>query len=454
MDEIAIRFDCPEILKRRTLVVLNLISSITQLKFRQVDSAPDIIYGEIADSCKLHIPLIDYEFAHNEWQLFNGRSRLLLPGFIQARSLAVIDNKLGIDLFKLAYLFFVEGLSGKNKPRWSLDRINTGLRHIYPFFNSYIDLFIDSLKAAGILPEFYLRPSPWPSQAQFAVGISHDIDIFKRKLPGGMIMLAGAAFSNDIPGGVGGSAVGLMSSLKSTVKFGKNPYNQLDKWPALDGSTTYFIFCGRRKSAKDPTYKIEQVARALSGFDSTGIEIALHNGIGTSGSSKELQENQQRLQELFKTEIKGIRPHYLDFELPQFWSKANSFSYSSSIGSDSVPGFTGGINHPFFGFDFDTGEITDVLELPICIMDCALFAIKDKILRERTIEDIIANCKNTNGLLVLDWHQRTAFTPDFPGWLETYEQILHKAKSAGAYIASLGEIDRLWRTQCKSVFLS
>jgi hypothetical protein len=454
MDEIAISFYCSDILKQRTKVILNLIGSVTRLRFRQVDNDADIIYGDSEQPCKLHIPEIDYVFSPEEWQQFNGRSRLIVPGFIQARSLVVTDKKLGIDLFKLAYLFLVEGLNGPNKPRWDLAQIKTGLRHVYPFFNSYIDLFIDSLKVSGILPESYQRLSPWPNDAPFAVGISHDVDILKRKLPGGVKMLGKAVFSDSIPGGVNGSLVGLTESLKSTVSIGQNPYYQFSKWQELDNSATYFIYAGHRKSSNDPTYKINQAAQAIGEFDSKRLEIALHNGIGTSGNTDALEESRDKLARQFGVEVKGIRPHYLDFELPDFWTKARGFSYSSSIGSDTLPGFTGGINQPFFGFDFHAGTMTDILELPIGVMDCALMAIKDTILRERTIEDIIANMKTSYGLLVLDWHQRTAYVPDFPGWLATYEHIIALAKDAGAYIASLGEIDSYWRTHCASVFSS
>ena len=372
-------------------------------------------------------------------------TRLVLPGFIQPRSVKVADSKLGIDIFYLAFEFLRAGLDNRQDLRWSPDKIRTSLRYIYPFFDSFVNLFVQSLKEADLLPDAFEKTSPWPRGASFALGLSHDLDILRRRIPGGAAMLVKSVFSNSVPGGVGGSIRGLLDSLTAMITFGKNPYRAFDKWFDIENNATYFIFSGKRRSSSDPTYKLRKVSRELSSFDNENYEIALHNGIGTWSDPAELAKQRSRLSDMLKTEIRGIRPHYLDFQLSDFWKNIEGFGYSSSIGSDEIPGFAGGINFPFFGIDFETCEAFDILEMPIGLMDCALFSIKDKTLRNRTLNEIIKTSIAGHGLLVLDWHVRTAYRPDFPGWLETYLHVLDEAKSAGAYIAPLGEIDKLWR---------
>ncbi|MCP4583345.1 MAG: hypothetical protein GY839_17190 [candidate division Zixibacteria bacterium] len=453
MVELTINFRCPDKAEKRAIYVLNLMASITGIRFKRVDQKADIIYGESDDAERLLIPCIEYEINDNEWSLFSDRTRLILPGFIQPHSVKVNESKWGLDIFYLAYEFLSVGLSDPGGLKWSPDKIRTKLFYIYPFFDSFINLLIESLKSAKLIPAGFQKKSPWPNGAPFALGLSHDLDILRRRLPGGITMLAKSIFSGEIPGGVEGSARGILESMAKAVTFKKNPYNAFGKWFDIEDQATYFIFAGKRHSGKDPTYKPPKTFKDLSGYDNSKYEIALHNGIKTWHDNTELQRYQSILSDVFNRDIKGVRPHFLDFRLPVFWNNLNSFSYSSSVGSDDIPGFTAGINFPFFGFDFKSCRRHDILEIPIGLMDCALFSIKDTGVRERTLNEIINISIASHGLLVLDWHNRTAYRPDFPQWFETYSQILDKAKSVGAYIAPLGEIDIIWRKHCESVFL-
>ena len=447
MVEVTIKFSCPEKVELKTTYILNLFTAISGIKFTRTDSSPDILYGAADEPCSLNVPFIEYEIMLDDWQLFNGRNRLVLPQFIQPESLKLTDRQIGLDLFSLMYSFLETGLKNIEKEIWSTDRIRTNLYFTYPFFNSYAQYLVEIMKQAQIIPESFSPASPWPVFAPFAVGLSHDLDIFKRKVPGSVRILAQAAFSDKVPGGMSGSLKGFYDSFAGAVTFGKNPYDQFDTWLKSDGSSTYFVFAGDRKSSKDPTYNPAKVGRRLKGLD---FEIALHNGIGTWKNAGDLAKAQNKLSEIFDNPIEGIRPHYLDFSLPEFWANAGGFRYSSSIGSDKVPGFSCGVNFPLQGLDLESGEPLDILEMPIGLMDCALFSIKEKILRERAIQDIINCCNSTHGLLVLDWHSRSAYEPDFPGWFATYNAILDTARAAGAYIAPLGEIARYWRNHCIS----
>jgi len=454
MVELTICFKCPELAEKKATYIINLISSITSIKFKKVDSGADITYGGNDNHVGLTVPFIEYEINSNDWILFNDRTRLVLPGFIQPESVKAKDSRFGLDIFTLIWEFLKAGLCDKQQLNWPPDRIKTKLRYIYPFFVSYVDFLIESLRLAGFLPDSFQKISPWPNNAPFALGISHDLDINRRKIPGGVKMLGKAVFSDNIPGGTAGSLIGLSHSIVSAFTVAKNPYCTFGKWFEVEPGGTYFVFAGKRRSSHDPTYKIKKVIRDLSSYDRSKFEIALHNGINTWSDSEGLSRRRSDLADLFNLDIKGIRPHYLDFHLPDFWKNLKGFSYSSSIGSDTIPGFTCGLNFPFFAFDFNTGETLDVLEMPIGLMDCSLFSVRDITLRDRTLNEILNISASSHGLLVLDWHARTAYAPDFPGWFETYLYILEKAKSAGAFIAPLGEIDAFWRKHCESVFLS
>lgn len=454
MTEISVNLQCPSAASKKTIYILNLIASITGLKFKLSEDKADIGYGNIETGCSLFIPYIEYSINLHDWHLRNHKSRLILPGFIPDEAILLKNSKVNIDIFSIMYAFLVTGLKNHNNLIWAPDKIKSNLYFIYPFFESYITYFLGLLKQSKIIPEDFKKVSPWPNNSSFAVGISHDIDIFKRKIAGSVVMLVKSLYSDEIHGGFKGSISGLADSIKSAFSRKPNPYRIIDGWFNIDKNPTFFVYTGNRQSSKDPTYKPEDVFKVLSKCENCRYELALHNGIGTWSNKEELENYRNKLSQIFQTEINGLRPHYLDCAFPDFWKNAENFSYSSSVGSDIIPGFTCGLDFPFFGFDFETGESFDILEMPINIMDCAIFLIKDKAIRDKTIDTIIQTCQTNHSLLVLDWHTRTIYEPDFPGWYDAYCQIIEIVKSAGGYIASLDEINLFWRNRCASVFLS
>lgn len=454
MAEIKIAFHCSPVMQKKASYVINLFASITGLKFVKTDNTPDIIYGDGESSAALIIPCIEYSIDGSDWLLLDGKSRLIAPNFIQADAITSDRSPMPVDIFSLMFRFLEAGLKKDGLNMWAPERFKTNLYYTYPFFMGYVEYLLRILKKTGLIDSDYRAKSPWPGEAAFALGLSHDIDIYKRRLPGSIIMLIKSLMPGSLPGGLGGSLRGLSDSALSILPGRTNPYSRFERWFNQGGAATFFIYQGRKRASKDPTYSAGAVAGRLAKIAEGQIEIGLHNGIGTWDSMEKLEEARNRLAAVLETDIRGIRPHYLDCRFPEFWRNAHAFAYSSSVGSDKVCGFVGGLNFPFFGIDFDSGERLNILELPIGVMDCTLFAIGDLQIRQRTLEQIFQMSAATHGLLVLDWHTRTAYEPDFPGWIAAHESILAKAKELGAYIAPLGEIERHWRKYCESVFLS
>jgi hypothetical protein len=378
---------------------------------------------------------------------------LPLPKSVKTPLFDIAIGQFTFDLFSVMNCFLEYRLSEHNKI--SDSKSDTDYEQfISPKFNAYFELLIRALKSKGKLPAHFKPLSPWPNNAPFALGLSHDIDILKRKIPGSVKILLKSITSKDIPGGVKGSIRGLADATISSLTGKTNPYQHFDKYLEKVTDCTFFVFAGKRLSPKDPTYTHGISGKMLSLWDSVVLEIALHNGIGSWRNKAELAVAKAMLEELIQPNIKGIRPHYLDCKFPDFWNNASFFDYSSTVGSDKIPGFTAGLNFPFWGFNFDTGEKINILEMPIGLMDCALFAIKDENRRQQALDNIIDACIANHGLLVIDWHNTSIYEPDYPGWFESYNYIIQKAKDNHAFMASLGKISDHWRNHCASVFLS
>ncbi len=128
--------------------------------------------------------------------------------------------------------------------------------------------------------------------------------------------------------------------------------------------------------------------------------------------------------------VLGIRPHYLSAYLPEFWQAAADidFEYSSTLGFDDAIGYVRGIDLPFYPFDTTNERPLPILEIPIAIMDCGLIGSSDANSPEIFSMGVklIDRVAEGGGLIVLDWHQRTLYNRDYPGWGELFRKLIEK----------------------------
>jgi hypothetical protein len=451
MIELTYQLSCPEKAQNQARYIFALFASLTGIRLRPGSDNSDIIYGNVRASQSLNIPCQDIP-ANMNWRLvtIDGLS-IPLPDSITEPFYENNTNRFAFDLISDMGAYLKMKLAAQNRQLKAESDITQAIK---PEFYEYVKLLCKALIQCGKLPNDFQPKSPWPNQASFALGLSHDIDILKRKIPGSLLMVAYSLGFGDYKGGFPGALHGLGDSVSSQLFGRTNPYCHFERLFKDNLPSTLFVFAGKRVDSKDPTYKLDSLFRELKPYLDKNRELALHNGIGTSGLAEKLSEAKQSLVTQSNQQISGIRPHYLDCRFPDFWQNLSEFDYSSSVGSDSIPGFNAGINFPIFGFSSPDWQKLKILELPIGLMDCALFSIHDPERRRYLIDDLISACITNHGLLVIDWHNTSAYEPDFPGWFEAYEYLLDKAKQKGAFIGSLGEINNIWRSHCESVFLS
>ena len=60
---------------------------------------------------------------------------------------------------------------------------------------------------------------------------------------------------------------------------------------------------------------------------------------------------------------------------------------------------------------------------------------------------LVNRVKDARGILVLDWHQRTMYNADYPGWAEVFFDLIDYARNEGAYFISPGETARLLKSK-------
>ena len=309
-----------------------------------------------------------------------------------------------------------------------------------------IKAFVDQLKQAAIIPQTQPAISIWPDAARFSVAITHDVDILRRTILGGLRLWA----NGHLPGGLRA----VSDSIKWRLGLNRNPYNCIELWQKLENDkglkSTFFIFAGTRQHCFDPVYQTSWIPRKQI----IDRSISLHCSIGCY-MGQGLCEPKNQLESLAKTKVLGIRPHYLSAYLPEFWQAAydSGFEYSSTLGIDDAIGFIRGIDLPYYPFNTATDSPLKILEIPIAIMDCGLIrnsdALADEILSKGST--LIRRSSQSGGLIVLDWHQRTLYNRDYPGWGKLFENLIDFAKNAKAHFTTLEEINSLMKSRFDAV---
>jgi hypothetical protein len=311
-----------------------------------------------------------------------------------------------------------------------------------PLLSEIVRAFIEKLKQAGLIPERLPAISLWPEKSCFGLAVTHDVDILRRTILGGLRLWV----NGHLPGGMNA----VFDSVKWRMGMALNPYNCLAKWQKMENETglksTYFIFAGQRQHNFDPVYN-------LSWLPFEGIPdraISLHSSIGCY-MGQGLCEPKNQLESISKTKVSGIRPHYLSAFMPEFWQAAydSGFEYSSSLGFDDAIGYMQGIDLPFYPFDMASNKPIPILEIPIAIMDCGLIGNSET--SEESVltrgRELIERAARSGGLIVLDWHQRTLYNRDYPGWGALFEKLIMESKARQAYFTTLEEINATMKSR-------
>lgn len=321
------------------------------------------------------------------------------------------------------------------------EEISTERKTDVPRLSRLVTSLADRFSGVGMIEPGTRGMNLWPDRGKFAVAVTHDVDIARRSVTGSFRLL----WHKDPPG----RFKGLVDSIKS-VFGGRNPYDKIPEWLTVERDlgirSTFFVFAESRAHKYDPKYRLSDLSNSKDQILRNGFELALHSGIA-SHSGDNLSVARSRLEDFAEDDIAGLRPHYLSAHLPEYWRAAaeSGFAYTSCLGFDNKIGYFEGIDLPFIPFDAENDSAVDIVEIPIAVMDCGLVGNDSADLdyvfdRAR---DIFDSAESTGGLVVLDWHQRTLYDPDYPGWGRLFKKLVEYARGKRACFMTMREISTL-----------
>ena len=119
------------------------------------------------------------------------------------------------------------------------------------------------------------------------------------------------------------------------------------------------------------------------------------------------------------------RQHFIRFTLPDTFRRllAAGIKEDYSMGYGSINGFRASVASPFFWYDLEKEEQTDLLLHPFCYMEANSF-YEQKVSSQEALEEMLHylnEVKKVNGTLITLWHNTFLGTdPFFAGWREVY----------------------------------
>lgn len=237
--------------------------------------------------------------------------------------------------------------------------------------------------------------------------------------------------------------------------YGFNRYLDIEK--ELD--STFFVLpfkdhagvtaLGQAPRKRASSYAAADIAERLREFVSVGREVGLHGIDAWFDSSKGQKELEQITQISGEPNI-GVRMHWLYFDerSPIILEKAG-FSYDSTVGYNQTIGYRAGTTQVF-----KLLQTTKLLELPLHIMDTALFNPNHLGLTaqeaKKWVDIIIDNSLKFGGALTTNWHDRSIAPERL--WEEFYVRLISDLKVKGAWCTSAGRAVTWFQTRRSVTF--
>jgi len=286
----------------------------------------------------------------------------------------------------------------------------------------------------------------FPENKTFAVCLTHDVDDIYPPLS--HMLLSSAHCLRNL--NFQGSAAQFLWKFRGLEH---SPYFNLSEIMDLEesfGAKSSFYFIAAEADPIRFRYDIEDIGHHLGEVSDRGWEVGLHGGYYSFDNLEAIKKEKKRLEVVLGKKVLGFRNHYLRFKTPDSWeilADAN-FMYDSTFGHSNSAGFRNGMCHPFRPYNLKEDREIRILEIPLVIMDVALFATSKSFEEAwECTKKLIDVTAKLNGVITLLWHNFVFGCSFRRDWVRLYEKVLQYCSERGAWMTSGEEIYRWWENR-------
>ena len=281
----------------------------------------------------------------------------------------------------------------------------------------------------------------YPENKKFAVVLTHDIDDIK--------ISNYHVLRSLIPFPPNRDFLGFIPILSERLKGNKSSYNNFKQILQLEekyNAKSTFYFLTKNNDIFGDKYEIEDIREDICFILDNQFEIGLHTSYYAYNKLEEIKIEKEKLEKITGSKIKGVRNHLLRFSIPDSWEILSNagFTYDTTLGYHDAIGFRNGMCHPFKPFNPVTNKQINILEIPLCISDVALFSFMKKNAKNswEIIKKTIDAIERWGGVLTILWHNWAFSYPvSYAGlfgkeWIKLYEKILEYSNKKNGWLTS------------------
>ena len=242
--------------------------------------------------------------------------------------------------------------------------------------------------------------------------------------------------------------------LRSRFKSRKyDPWFNLNEIVDFTGTlgfqSSYFMMAsqGKNHGVKHADYSLNNniVRKSLNYIKKKGGEIALHAATSSCNNINQLTKELNSI----NSGTTGIRFHYLAYDVqstPAVLQKSG-VTYDTTLGFAETIGFRNAITHPFYLFDITKNSSTDVIEIPLIIMDRTLQHSKYLNLSPSktfdTIQPLLEEVRKFSGAVSILWHNSFLSPCKFKPWSLFFKNLI-KQLTQHSNVTRADEISRIY----------
>jgi peptidoglycan/xylan/chitin deacetylase (PgdA/CDA1 family) len=283
----------------------------------------------------------------------------------------------------------------------------------------------------------------YPDKRNFAICLTHDVDDIYPPL------------AHQILSGLWSFKKLDWSGLREQLlwkSLGKqtSPYRNFKKIIELEkkyNAKSTFYFMATSRDPRRFRYNIEDITDEIQFIAHSGWEVGLHGGYYSFNDFEAIKYEKSRLERALGREVIGYRNHYLRFQVPDTWNilEKCGFQYDSTYGYTNMVGFRNGMCHPFRPYDWQHQQWMNIYELPLHIMESAMFGFVKAHEAWQLIKQLLEEVELNQGVLTVLWHNNVFSCPFRENWGALYAKILQYGRERNAWMTSGEELWKWWK---------
>jgi hypothetical protein len=323
-----------------------------------------------------------------------------------------------------------------------------------PTLDIHIAMLRNWILDAGIL---LVEIPPRPDGYTFTVCLTHDVDFINirdhrldRSVLGFIERVLSPRYVHDVRSKVAWYRVfrnlrALLSLPGVYLGLCRDAWFDIDRYVELErgmGSTFFFIPLkdhpgdsakNKELGLRAARYDVREYKSLIDNLRKEGFEIGLH-GIDAWQDFPKGSKERNIISEVSGEDCMGLRMHWLYFseDSPGLLEQAG-FLYDSTLGYNEAVGYRSGTTQIFC-----LPGTSQVFELPLNVMDTALFYPKRMGLSERKALDlcrrVLDDMRTYGGVFTINWHTRS-LSPE-RNWDDFYSELLDVLRGENVWFTS------------------